>query len=501
MHRQERSVRMPALRPLFILGLGCALPCLTVLGGGQIATAGEQDLPRAFSRTWCVFTTPHFTFTTDLSRRRALSKIRELDRFRQLFVKLFPEAGGRSGLPLRMLAFRRARDFNEVTGTKLYAGITVPSLHAYQLLIGPGQGSAVTDTGVHEYAHYLLRGQTRHHYPLWYEEGLASYLSTAKLVRGQFLLGYLEPHMRNDRSLSRRLTFTDVVQATNVSAWSQAELSEFYEKSWLLVHFIRLGHRADEFPDLRSALDGYLQQWQRGFTTAFEISPANLGRMVQDYRSRYYFGEGVDLPKTDLQEVARECLGGADSRLRLAAGITRVNPQLAVRALKVRQEALNADHLNTLSLALTKLDHDQAVAAASQALALAPDHPGAIVQHTDLATRHCGLSSDPACISTWAQAAKAFAQAWRLDPQRYDAAYGLGVAYLHTGRAHQAIKHLRIAWEKMPWSVQTNFFLGEAYRITEDVRAADHLRRARNWAQDPTWRTRAQAALARLDEF
>ncbi len=499
MQRRQPSGWMRAWGLWPALGLAFALPCLLAPWIGPIANAGEQDLPRAFSRTWCVFTTPHFTFTTDLPRRRALAKIRELDRFSQLFAKLFPGAEGRIGLPLRMLAFRRARDFNEVTGSELYAGITVPALRGYQLLIGPGQGGSVTDTSVHEYAHYLLRNQTRRHYPLWYEEGLASYLSTAKLVRGRFLLGYLDPHMVSDRSLGQRLTFANVVQATNISAWSQPELGEFYEKSWLLVHFLRLGHQADEYPDLRAALHGYLQQPELGFTTAFGLSPARLGEMVQDYRRRHRFGEKVELPKTDLQEVRRVCLDAVASRLQLAAGVISINPELAARALIAPNDGPNADRLTILSLALTKLDPKQALAAVKQALAGAPNHPGAIVQHADLITRGCGLSSDPACISAWARATEALARAWRLDPQRYDAAYGLGVAYLHTGRAQQAIAHLRIAWEKMPWSVQTNFFLGEAYRIIGDARAREHLRRARNWAQDAIWQARAETALARLD--
>ncbi len=48
------------------------------------------------------------------------------------------------------------------------------------------------------------------------------------------------------------------------------------------------------------------------------------------------------------------------------------------------------------------------------------------------------------------------------------------------------------------WEVRINYFLGEGYRIAGDPRAATHLRNARNWAIDETWRSQAEFALGRL---
>lgn len=58
-------------------------------------------------------------------------------------------------------------------------------------------------------------------------------------------------------------------QPAPIADAGQQELGEFYEKSWLLVHFLRLGHRADEYPDLRGALRNYLQQPEAGFAASF----------------------------------------------------------------------------------------------------------------------------------------------------------------------------------------------------------------------------------------
>ena len=463
--------------------------------------AGAAELPDAFSRQWCAYQTAHFEFLTDLSRRRALAKVRALGRFRAMFMALFPEARPHSGVPMRMLAFRRARHFTEVTGTANFAGMTVPSLRAYQLLIGPAQNSAVTDTGRHEYAHYLLRNQTELHYPLWYEEGLASYLSAANLKRKPVLLGYLEPNLRQGKGPSSAVSFQEVVQASTLAGWSPERLAAFYEKAWLLVHFIRLGHHLN-YPDLRPALIRYLEQPERGFADAFALPPSGMGRLIEDYlRKPRYHGEVAQLANSEDDAVRQRCLSEAEGRLELARSIVHLNPRLAARALERHPGGEpDAEWLTAQSEALSAIDYEGAMAAVEAALRLAPGHAAATVQLAQLKAQRCPLSSDPACMRNWAQAAVLYRQAWERDPQRYDLAYGLGVAYLHTGRAEQALGYLRLAHEQMPWAAEANFYLGEAYRMLGDERAAAHLRKARRWATESAWRARAEAALIRLDE-
>ena len=80
-----------------------------------------------------------------------------------------------------------------------------------------------------------------------------------------------------------------------------------------------------------------------------------------------------------------------------------------------------------------------------------------------------------------------------------DAAYGLGVVYLHTGRAGDAVNYLRVAWRRAPWAARVNYHLGEAYRLVGDVaRARVHLTKALHWAPDAAARDRAALALGLL---
>ncbi len=494
------------------------------------ATAGAGDLPSAFSRTWCTFSTDHFELITDLPKHQATAKIERLDRFRQMFLVLFAEAQDRSWVPLQMLGFRRAKDFKELTDAQHYSGITIPSLHRYRLLFGPEQRRGVRDTDLHEYAHYLVRSQTQQNYPLWYDEGLASYLSAVNLRRDQPVLGYLDRKIRFAKTLGRGISYEEVLQATDFVGWSKKKVAAFYEKSWLLVHFIRLGHQAKGFPDLRASAAAYLSQPRRDFAATFQPSTSHIARLwpeanpsrpaqakpgspdnltaqsrkmqslLDDYRGSVYIGESARLPDSNLGAIERRCLDERQSRLVLARSIARLNPTLAIKVLEDADGERSAEEMTTLALALADLDQNRAMTAVAKALQLDPNHADAIVQLANLKTRNCTLSSDPACLALWGEATDLFRRALALNPERHDAAFGLGVAYLHAGRAPDALHYLRVAHGKMPWSVQTNFYLGEAYRIIGDEHAAIHLRKARNWALEPAWIVLTETALARLQE-
>jgi predicted Zn-dependent protease len=110
----------------------------------------------------------------------------------------------------------------------------------------------------------------------------------------------------------------------------------------------------------------------------------------------------------------------------------------------------------------------------------------------------CVWKHERTCAERWREARTLYRRALRTDPERFDAALGLGMAYLHTGQAGDAISYLKVAYRKLPWAAQVNFFLGEAYRIVGDRRAWSHLTNAEQWATLPAWQERAAIALAEL---
>ena len=123
-------------------------------------TSAANTYGNAFDRQWCVLTTPWFEYLTDERIDKALATVADLVRFRQLFLYLLPEAQGDSGLPVKMLMFRKTSDFYKATGSRHFGGYTIPSLFEYRLLMTEGPRRSITRVAYHEYAHYLLRNQT-----------------------------------------------------------------------------------------------------------------------------------------------------------------------------------------------------------------------------------------------------------------------------------------------------------------------------------------------------
>ena len=501
----------------------------TLFAAGAVAAPDVADsLPRSFTDQWCVHQTPHFKLLTDLRKRSALRTVNELHRFRQLFLALFPNASADASVPLTILIFRRTRDFIAMTGTARYAGVTLPSIHEFRLLAIHGHRRVPTENALHEYAHYLLRTRTDLNYPLWYEEGLATYLATAKLSRNSAQLG--GPPYREIRPVARdpAVSFKATVAATSILDLTGAELAAFYGKAWLLTHFIRLGHEAG-FPDWRAALVRYLESPARNFSNTFGFTPEQAGELLTDYlKHRPLPRESVALPGGDpsiggtaaggnanraeqpvtknrtgqprtrgTTDAARAptCLSDADRDYELALSILTLNQPVAVAALERLPKT--ARTLTALSQAYWH-DRKRAQALVEEALSHQAADPEANVRLAHLLVRDCHFSSDSACIGKWVEAAERYRNVLRDHPGRYDAVYGLGIAYLHTGRAAEAMRQLRQAYEKMPWEVRINYFLGEGYRIANDPRAEIHLKNARNWAIDENWRARAEFALRRL---
>jgi len=457
----------------------------------------KPPLPQAFQEQWCAYRSSDFNLLTDLSHRPALATIRGLNRFRRMFLALFPDATGNASLPVTMVVFRRARDFTELAGSSRYAGVTLPSMHEYRLLATRAQPGAATDNLWHEYTHYLLRTRTNRSYPIWYEEGLATYLGAAESRRRSVLLGNL-PHRHVQHAVrDDSVSFPETIEATSVLELSRAELISYYAKAWLLTHFILHGHEA-EFPDWRPALDRYLTATQRDFEAAFGQSPAELGELLKRYLALPRLPQTtIELPRTEAPPPKRACLTEEQRDYELALSVTPLNRRVAVRVLEAMEP--EAATLAALSQAVWN-DHGRALALVNQALELDPANANANIQFAQLLVRDCAFSSASGCIGRWARSVQRYRRVLERYPGRYDAAYGLGVAYLHTGRASLAMPYLRLAYEKMPWEVAVNFYLGEGYRITGDPRATAHLRNALHWASDALWQERARFALRRLRE-
>lgn len=468
------------------------------------AEAGVED------RRWCRYATDHFELVTDLSQRQSVALLLSLDRFRTAAYALLP------GRPLdppatpRLLVFKRSQDFAGLFELPAnIVGFAQPSLQQSLLAFGPDRNGRHLDAfAYHEYTHFLLRSRAMLNLPIWYEEGLATYLASLDVDgAGQVTLGR-GPHALMRFLLKQpRTPLEQVVNERLRMDWQRHDLSNVYTLAWGMVRFLHHAKRAD---GSRYAEDvgAMLEAIDHGATTADALhDQVGIGRGDLRSHMRTYFDAQDDraarvfrfaVGDYEPPTLDRDCLTAAAARLALADAVAPHQPATAT-ALYDSILKRDPDHVGAL-LGRSRVAEGTATALvyAERALAAAADDADVQVRMAQLGLARC-QSDRAACVESLGEAASFYHRALEADGNRADAAYGLGLLYLYGGHPQDALEHLLGAHFRAPWSPRINFHLGRAYqRVGETVKARQHLNKTVFWHPDAAWRERARQALMEL---
>ena len=468
------------------------------------AHAGVED------RRWCRVAADHFELVTDLSREKSIELLLSLDRFRSAAYALLPGRPLEPPATPRLLVFKRAQDFSSLFEFPSHiVGFAQPSLAQSLLAFGPDRSGRHLDTfAYHEYTHFLLRSRTMLNLPIWYEEGLATYLANLHIdAAGQVTLGR-GPHALLRFLLKQPQTpVEDVLNERLRMDWQRHDLSSVYALAWGVVRFLHHAKRPD---GSRYAEDvgAMLQAIDRGATTA-EAMRQHVGIDSDDLRPRMrgYFDAQDDLAASVFRftmdgyappTVQRTCLDRAEKRLALADATAPHRPAKSAALYDSILERRPRHVGALLGRSRTAEDLAQARAFAERALAAAPDDPDVHVRLAQIGLERCQSEAAP-CVESLGEAAAHYHRALDAEAHRADAAYGLGVLYLVAGHPADALDPLLAAYSRAPWSPRISFHLGQAYRFAGQVaRARQHLEKTLFWHPDATWRERARRALDQL---
>ena len=475
------------------LAFAACLPCLA-----STSIADHQ---------WCRITTPHFDLVTDIEPNNGLELARALEDFHRMARQLL-NTDREQVRPLRVLAFKNKEDFRETFDNNRIAGFMKPSFQEHLLVFGPDEGARGRfQVAFHEYTHYLLRRYSSLNLPIWFEEGFAVYLSTAQFVSPtRALVGQpvVTPNAR--RILNRRPRVSQILDERYTVDWSRHVLPGVYEKAWAVVHFLYHGESTQN-ESIERHIDDMLVAIDAGMSSSEAISTFTGYKsddLIVPLRS-YFQREDlptrtVDFEPGNPQPLDVDCLDPLEARLSLARVIMVRNPLLAGRLLEdVLEDAPNdVRALVSYSRALRGL-RGKAHTIAAQALQLDPSDPGANVRMAELIVSRCMEDIAALCKRNWADAAELYRTALKSDPERVDAAFGLGVVYVHTGKPGDAINYLLVAHRLAPWAPRINYYLGEAYRLSgKEALARLHLKKTYHWDASEDWRKRARISLSLL---
>lgn len=500
------------------------LTSVFALSGAPIATATP-----VLDNRWCEYSTDRFSMMSDLRPERAQDLLANLDRFRRAVHHLVAPDTGRLATPLKVVAFEERRDFNRVFAARNYASFLRSSLYGQLLVLGPDKGGSWLDeNALHEYVHYVMRHFQSAAYPLWYEEGYASYLATMSFDGDRVTLGRASKHrqtryhttgirrdvvVRQVRSMSniirtRASVLNEMLNADSMARMPDNRVSDFYTDSWLLVHLLKHGH-LEGHADRRHELVRYLDAIATGahqtdaYEQAFESTPRQLGKELARYRKRIQHTVVVRQVGGlhDKPDIAQRCLEPAEVAFELGVASSDMNPDFASaagdwlnKAKGTRAQALIVESLVHMSAG----KHDDAKIAASRALEIDEGSAYAAVLLAKATFENCKQAQQ--CQDEWRQAAALYRSALTLDERRADAAFGLGVMHLLLGEVPEAIEYLEHAYALAPWAPRVSLFLGDAYRMSGDAkRARPFLMRAIRWELEESWRSTAERTLALIE--
>ena len=464
-----------------------------------MSTAPAAATADAFDNTWCEVDAGDFRLITDASETEARQMVRTLQAFRPVAARYLPGRANPADPPLTVMVFDGRRDFRRAIGTSV-VGFLVPSLDENLMVVGPDPNAfAPWDSLLHEYVHYLLRTRLDVNLPSWYDEGLSGMLSSARLEDGRVVVGELPTEALRHGIDESRLSLAEVLEAEDVWDWRRERTRGFYDWSRLLVHRLALGH-LDGREDWRAGMERYLADDAPSLPAALGQTAQSMARELERYLRDPVT---VAHPATPPPETAlpHRCLDASEIVERVALAVLHHNPRDAARRIEARLEADpdNAGLWRTLSLAREAADDSEgALTAARQARTLAPEDPATAVRLAGALAMGCITRASEACSARWREAVPLLRGALARAPRRQDAIFLLGLAYLYSGRAGDALNYLRIAHRRQPWAAHVNFYLGESYRLIGDSRARAHLEQARQWSPTGLWRTLAEAGLREL---
>lgn len=283
-----------------------------------------------------------------------------------------------------------------------------------------GQGSPLSpNTQIilfHEYAHHLLLGNSLAVYPAWYSEGMAEFLSNAKLDRaGEVGIGLPAVSRAYALFRQRAIPVREILTASP-STLSPDDQGIFYSRAWLLTHYLSLGPRIRD-----SQLTAYLQAINKGRPNA--------------EAAREAFGDLDQLNK----EVERYMRG---RMAYLPVAVTPLPPErIRIRRLPPGEDAMMPIRL----LSDRRVNDETAPKVAAEARALAapwPSDPGA---QTILAEAEYDAGNDDA-------AEAAADRALGVRPNDADAMIYKALAIMH--RAQAAGRR-----DEAPWRSARNWLL------------------------------------------
>ena len=274
---------------------------------------------------------------------------------------------------------------------------------------------------LHEYAHYYTALTSRFSMPAWLEEGHAEYLAASRFGKdGGIAMGgptasrWQDIYMA-DKDFGKKLTMRDIVDSRTGGRQDAVGQTQFYARSWMLYFYLL------KTPERAGQLDAYIADIRRG-TDSLAAAEAAFGDLaVLDRTAEQLFRNDLKsvewtiyeaeelqtspVQVTQLSEVAGKVM---PTLMLLRRGASAEEAaDLATRATPDAEGSNDPFALAVLAEAYNVANNSAAALATSNtALAIDPDHVGALLQKGRALFRMAATAQDK--DTAYAEALAAF---------------------------------------------------------------------------------------------
>jgi len=169
------------------------------------------------------------------------------------------------------------------------------------------------DVLFHEYAHHFMRENFPAAHPAWFEEGWAEYFATTEIDGDKVRVGNFNPARVEAQRLGTQVSIDELLTA-NVAELGPHKSAVFYQRAWLLMHYMRSDpRRAEQLDEAIRAIAKGAEPVQ-AFEKATGKTTAELSAELSRYQS---------LPVLTLKTPA-----GSTPRMRVTALPASADPLL-----------------------------------------------------------------------------------------------------------------------------------------------------------------------------
>ncbi|WP_100658291.1 DUF1570 domain-containing protein [Alteromonas flava] len=252
---------------------------------------------------WHVYHSDNLNLYSDHEPEVALGLLEDLEVFRATIIQLVKGSHRTNMPPVDVFLFKNNNIWQHLPYANSASAVFVDIVYGPRMVIGPAGDENRLSKLYHEYVHYLVANTAPIKYADWYNEGIATFFSTAVIGKDFVYIGQVPEYEAETLSRRGMVNPDDLFAVNSVFDKSNRFKQKFYATAWLATHYFTLGAR-NGFPSYYAANAQFLTQLSNGvdvdtaFSQSFPISFKDLKRELREYaRSDRKDGLVLERPK------------------------------------------------------------------------------------------------------------------------------------------------------------------------------------------------------------